>query len=56
MVERCMVCGEELEETEYFECAECADMADMDNLAEYMEERFDMETEAEWLERKENKW
>ena len=56
MPDFCICCGAELEIGEFDECASCADANDYGAMAEFMEERFDMETEKEYKERKENRW
>jgi len=55
-MELCPYCGTEMEDTEFGMCAECADsFADEeDDLSDFFENRFDMETEAEYRERKAN--
>ena len=58
--EFCACCGEELEATEFDVCAVCADHPEWEyedaDTIDFFENRFDMETEAEYKLRKENRW
>lgn len=58
--ETCGNCGNILEPTEFDVCAMCADDPEWEyedaETIDYFENRFDMETEAEYRERKENRW
>lgn len=57
MTEQCPICGRDLEPTEFDLCAACTDEQDLaDDFEEYMQNRFDMETEWEYRVRKENRW
>ena len=54
----CLRCQERLESYEFDFCTQCSYQVagDEDARDEYFQNRFDMETEAEYQKRRENKW
>lgn len=58
-MDNCNVCGADLEDTEFYVCTWCADNyldEEDDPTIDFFENRFDMETEAEYKARSGERW